>query len=752
MTEIDVTDENERRDLIVTYPAAECIGLKGYWWASSCDTQAYPSDCYFEFDNFTWTIVSSRLNRTGYVLFASKSSLQYYQELAHKRTTLVYESHSTLAYEYYRGNAACYRLKKAAGFRVQANWSGCQTSSPQSDRNNRLGQTAVRVATSDPNINPDDPVRWYEVGIEVGDVPTISYRDVSLNQLIAEADYEYWQTPWHRICSVREENGTSVGVMISPVTIDFEVMSGKLIISIPAYSSVPIIVPLDNTNNTSTTGRTLTSEQALHAVWVNSTATTYTQNSTSWLDYLRLTLWIRKYKTPGVWESADHQLGFAPLNNPSFTYDYGGALPASTSVAATLIEPVTAKYQLTLSGTTTNTLDGQTYCDFTPTVRAVNFSYAMLSRQYWGIPTIIQPEQLSIKHNFDYNSLQIHSNASLTFNNNRGQFSSFFNNAGQNAVDIGIESSHIMPGIQMQAFSGIGNRVSSMRGAHGSSMFTMECFDRSCQLENPRWALPWMDGWNEFYAQYYLSQLGGIHPDQMGYAAYIPADPFNVDLGDEYGNPAWYLPVGTAGTALTRFSGVNLWEIKSRLAFAAGKMLYFDAYGREQYRKFLGPATFVKRTFFEDDSSGYPLGCHTLSLHRSLEDVRNQVTVVGVDAFGPLWNPIVSHYSDDASINDPNAFNHIGYSQPIVWADSMFANSAFAEAAAQRLISFLRLPTLHVHFTTWLNPDIYPLDTIGVDAPRFGIAGLRFMVVSVSHHLDEGSFGSTSITARWMGN
>lgn len=611
----------------------------------------------------------------------------------------------------------------------------------------------------------DNYVTWYRFNFGMNQDCVISY-SASTEKLdnLRKHGWYYLTNPldkfWRHITSIKygnsvwdskvktydkytNFNGTTV---FNYKCLDVQIFGGKLIVSLDGQDS-PFVIPLSNSgaplgNASTSSARDYTGCNYIGGIYIEN------------LSDAQMMFHAHPYKfvTSGIWESADHQLGFAPLNNPSFTIDGAQAFPTNTAVSATLVDPITAKYQLSLTSTKTGTWMNEDYADFTPTVRAVNFSYARIARQYYGAATILQPESLNVQHNFDYNSLQIHSNASMTFNNNRGQFSSFFNNAGQNAVDITLQSSHIMPGIQMQAFSGIGNRVSSMRGAHGSSMFTMEAFDRSVQLENPRWALPWMDGWNEFSVQYYLSQLGGIHPDQMGYAPYIPPDQFNVDLGDEFGNPAWYLPVGAAGTALTRFSGINLWDIKSRIAFAAGKMLYFDAYGVEQYRKFLGPATFVKRTFFEDDSSGYPLGCHSLSIHRSLEDVRNQVTVVGIDAFGPLWNPIVSHYSDDASINDPYAFNHIGYPQPIVWADSMFANTQFAEAAAQRLIAYLRMPTLHVQFSTWLNPDIYPLDTIGVDAPRFGIAGLRFMVVSVSHHLDEGSFGSTSITARWMGN
>jgi hypothetical protein len=185
-----------------------------------------------------------------------------------------------------------------------------------------------------------------------------------------------------------------------------------------------------------------------------------------------------------------------------------------------------------------------------------------------------------------------------------------------------------------------------------------------------------------------------------------------------------------------------------RLAYAIGYLLFFDANGMLQFRKFRIPGG-VRRTFYESDT-GAPNGCWNLMVSRDMEDVRNSVTVVGVDAFGPLWNPIVAHRQDDASIHYPFAPNYIGWEQPLVWSDSQFANLSFASAAADALFAFLRHPGEVVQFTTWLQPDLYPLDVIAIEAPRFGTMWKRYLVVGIEHRVHSGALGETTIVARYI--
>ncbi|MCX5657407.1 MAG: hypothetical protein NTZ48_04185, partial [Candidatus Omnitrophica bacterium] len=224
------------------------------------------------------------------------------------------------------------------------------------------------------------------------------------------------------------------------------------------------------------------------------------------------------------------------------------------------------------------------------------------------------------------------------------------------------------------------------------------------------------------------------------------------DASSGTGDPAWFLPVGPSGTEITRFSGVKLWDVMQKMAYTIGYLLFFDYDGILHFEKFLpfnNPG--VNSNFFEDDLTLNTFGIWELKMHRTLADVRNQITIIGVSAFAPLWNPINVHIPDMASINDPEVFNHIGYEQPFVWADTQFANIDYATSAANAMLEFMRLPSVFITFRTWLHPEIYPLQIIGVDSWRMEMTGKRFMVLSVNHRVHSGTLGETTIGARWMG-
>lgn len=451
-----------------------------------------------------------------------------------------------------------------------------------------------------------------------------------------------------------------------------------------------------------------------------------------------------KYVSSGVWESADHALGFVPAVAPAlFVHDAGS--PSGTSAQAEVVDPTTARYRLQLNATSSEgSIHGRAYSAKSPAVRAVTYRYPSLESGLFGTPIPVYPETITIQHVFDYNSLTIQSAASLVFHNMSGEWASFNADTGQWGIAIDLFTN--WHGSARQ-FSGIAHRTGEIVGEAGVSKFIMGCVDRSAQLRNPRWNLPWMDGWNVFYALAFLAQLGGVSLQDMAFAPYVPPDPY-TDYGDPESGRAWFLPVGHAGTPLTRFSGQELWSIMVKIAYSIGYMLFFDANGVLQFRKFRIPPG-VRRVFYESDTYA-PNGCWSLSVQRSMEEVRNSVTVVGVDAFGPLWNPIVSHRQDNWSIHYPLAPNYIGWEQPLVWADSLFASPQFASDAADALIAFLRHPAEVVTFTTWLQPDLYPLDVIALEAPRFGTTFKRYLIVGIQHRVHDVSLGETIVTARYV--
>lgn len=263
--------------------------------------------------------------------------------------------------------------------------------------------------------------------------------------------------------------------------------------------------------------------------------------------------------------------------------------------------------------------------------------------------------------------------------------------------------------------------------------------------------------------------------EQMAFRAYVPDNPYD-DLGDPsnplghlFGQGAYFLPVGYYSSQLTRFSGQSLWEIMQRIANSIGYLLFFDRFGFLHFEKFNLPFILENQGFFPpkrifDESDAHALvygnepsaGMWNMTWNKNMDTVRNKVIIVGIDAFHPAWRPIVISLTDKSSIDLPIVPNFLGYPEPFVWADNQFASPEYAYKAAITQLMFMRIPETNISFTTWLQPDIYPLDIIGVNSIHAGNAGglphppgsNRFLVVSVTHSVVKHTgVGQTSITA-----
>jgi hypothetical protein len=149
-----------------------------------------------------------------------------------------------------------------------------------------------------------------------------------------------------------------------------------------------------------------------------------------------------------------------------------------------------------------------------------------------------------------------------------------------------------------------------------------------------------------------------------------------------------------------------------------------------------------------------------------MREVRNQATVIGINALGPLWNPLVAYSSDDASIFNSTVANYKGWTSPMVWADSMFANLGFANQAADSMLNFLRIPDRTMTLSTWyqgslnmhgngIYAGVYPGDFILINYPRSGASyysfeGTMFPFFVTSTHINvaTGRVPRLDITAR----
>lgn len=423
------------------------------------------------------------------------------------------------------------------------------------------------------------------------------------------------------------------------------------------------------------------------------------------------------------------------------------------------------RYRLVMNGPVDGKWNQIEYSWWAPGVRAVNMVWMPQTTGYPAPPAFALPELVRVSHRFDPTTLQAGSEAQLSFNNNRpvrlpsgeiGFWGDWSLAYGQVGLEVWATRTSLPlggafgPPTRLGTF--YGHAEGETAGAMGDSRFTMRCVDRRVQLASPRWNLAWMDGWNAFYALGYLAQLGGVSPLDWAFAHLVPPAPFGegTDLGDGLGGRAPYLPVGDAGSIVTRFSGQGLWDSMSKIAQFLGYMLFFDANGRLHFRPFRLASGSVRRFAESDRQSSGAEGCWDLRVRKDHASVRSDAITVGIDAFAGKWSPIVFKHSDEGVIYDPRGFNHLGYANPAVWVDSAFASEAFAYAASLEQINVLRTPELSARFTTWLQPDVFPLDAVTVRADRFGLHEQRLMVVGVDHNLSSDEPASTTITAQFV--
>lgn len=420
-------------------------------------------------------------------------------------------------------------------------------------------------------------------------------------------------------------------------------------------------------------------------------------------------------------------------------------------------------YKLDFDGPNDGSHKGQQYSDAPFAVRSVDLIWSPVVKRNPSFALYPRPEGVEVTHAFNPGDLTIRSSGSLFFSNNKPQikptgenifWGEWMANYGQVALEIalqrtitGIPNSLSVP---FKVFTGYGHTRGEVHARGGSSQFVMHFEDRVRQIRSPRFALPWMDGWNIYYAFAYLAQLGGVSIEDLAFKHLVPPVPFGEgsDLGNGEGGGAYYLPVGAAGAALTRFSGLGLWEIMGRMAFAIGYMRFFNVNGQLDLRKFRIPSG-VRRFFYESDrASGGLEGCWEVHAAKDMDEVRSEVVIVGIDAFAPKWEPIGVKYSNDGIIYNPRQVNHLGYSDPFVWIDSQFADPHYADEAGFETMRFLQVPGFDVTLTTWLQPDIFPLDMIVLQSFMTGSAWTRLAVMQIKHTKFHDGPGSSIITGR----
>ncbi len=463
---------------------------------------------------------------------------------------------------------------------------------------------------------------------------------------------------------------------------------------------------------------------------------------TVWAEPIR---WSRTMR----YDSPEATIGFA---SEAFAGHNVDEVPGSASGWTTTLDEENSSllgpivwYRLDVTGPNDGSYLEQDYSNLCYGIRAVNLEWTAQEVYDPTVAEEIEFERVVVTHRYDPTRLTVVSDAQITCNNNSGSWGEWSRDHGQVAVEIYAARTTPLGTVASELiFTGYGHVRGDVLAYGGGSSFVMHCRGRCVQLEHDRFNLPWMDGWNMFYALGYLAQLGGVSKLDLGFAPQVPVEPFGegTDLGDGSGNPAYYLPVGPGGSVISRSRAEPLLDRMLRISSGVGYLLFFDVAGDLVCRKFALPSG-VKRSFFESDreSLGQPgggfEGARFASATKDLSEVKNQASVIGIDAFASKWDAIIETREDSASIEDPLAANHLGYPAPAVWMDSQFAEPGFAADAADETIRVLSQPGQVEQIVTWIQPDIFPLDIVQLQSDRLGTRDTRMMVVEVRHELSQ---------------
>ncbi len=478
-----------------------------------------------------------------------------------------------------------------------------------------------------------------------------------------------------------------------------------------------------------------------------------------------------KFATQGLMLSNPLSIGFSPSNTPYYRIagltsivtvasgeEWEVAFPDGSALIvdqAGLDTDADQQYLLTIANPEEGVYSDIPYAAKTAAATCVH----LIVDGIWAVvpttPRNVVPKEIRETIRLDMNRLTIDQSLAFTLNNIYGQW------RGQSGnIVVGLSLGYAQPSsAYFPRFTGLCGRYEFARPASNVGTVTFRCQSFMKQLADGRnYSPPVMDGWNHYYAVAFLAQMAGISLQQMAFTAMIPSDPYSSSGWDP---DPFFLPLGDGMRTWTpRNCEHTILELIDYVRGPAGFMLFFDAQGYMRYEKWLpfAPGTHV-RIFTEGPTGadGENLTEYfNLRLVSDIEEVRNQVLLVGVDQFNLAWPILPFALQDDASIyafpgSEP--LNYIGYKKTFTWVGTRFANQAYAAFAAERLLELLRVPGIEVTFETWLQPDIYPMDVIYIFESKSGTEGVPFYVIETENtwaYEGQKQVARTTITGKFL--
>ncbi len=372
------------------------------------------------------------------------------------------------------------------------------------------------------------------------------------------------------------------------------------------------------------------------------------------------------------------------------------------------------------------------YAEDTPHVTRVTVNYPGKEIPIVPSPTLTLDNLRAVTENlrFDPLNLNITSEITAEFNNISGAYTDY---SGLRAceVDFGYEEL----GIQRRV-TGIAGQIMQWDTMDGDKRFVLVIRDRSCMLKRPGGVmvrnLPYMDGWCVYRAMRYLANYAGISDAWLS---------FPLCDGDIY-NPCghYLLPFGSDMEPVIKFlPGSYIWECMQHIQKYTGFCLYFDAVGKLQFYAYVPSAPGAYKKAFslvpEETWLGAPKlnELFAVSRTRDMTTVRNDVHIFGIDP--DTWQPISAYQHDLPSMYDTNAQNYLGYVSTLIWADSMFVTTEYAQQALNAVYGRARIPEDTVTLKGWMQHELAPLDVISVDEPVSAPGNRPYWIVGITNSI-----------------
>jgi hypothetical protein len=505
-----------------------------------------------------------------------------------------------------------------------------------------------------------------------------------------------------------------------------------------------------------------------------------------------------KFRASATYQSQDMQVGFdttlAPLEATTHhafevLADRTNAVPNTTVTVTPVSSGAIINYQVAFTGTVEGQYNGEDYSANTAVIRGVTLKIPEQVSEPYGFFDEIYPEAVEVGMSFDLDNLAISSRATLTFNNFSPiskvhpngpdlYWGEFLSKSGVAAVSIDLQISGYSPQGALIATSGwirvftgyFNARSTVTMDSGGQSKAIVECYGREMAACEDVFALPWFDGWNVYAAAAYLANLGGVKRGVVGdsdlkFRALVPDDPYD----DSPGGGSYFLSQGSGGSPLQQYpGGARPWDVLNRMLKPIGFLRYFDAYGKFQIEPWQLESTSVPFRVFhmfdnlaEGASGSLASAVFNGAATIDMTEVRNLTTIIGVDAFGPAWDPLVAHRSSSYISTDPNPWALRGggfkpFRAALVWVDSQFATLEYASDTADQVHQVVSRPSMTVPMRTWLQPDLFPGARVGIYDLRAGLydrqvgAYKELMVMTVSHRVANGEIPTTQLGLRFV--